>query len=139
MSLPINEKYDPTKRIVGGVYAEDPTPASSGENVALSVDDIGRMNLACTPFDPQAGSGQALAFSAVAARSTVLTIGARYWLWATEAAWIAVGGDSITATSSDFPIPPGAVTEYTPTTGRDYVSAVRITASSGTLYIGRSA
>ncbi len=132
------EKFRERRRISGGVYKENPDTVSDGEPVSLLTDNAGRLDLACVPFNPPSGGGQAVAFSAIAGRSTQLTVGARYWIWATESCWISMGDSSITATSSDFPLPPGAVTEYTPTTDRDYVSVVQIS-QTGSVYIGRAA
>lgn len=132
------EKFEVTKRVVGGIYSDSRTEVDAGEPASLNVDSIGRIRLSCTPFNPQEGTGQAIAFSAVAGTSTQLSVGERHWIWSTEACWIRVGGASVTATSSDFPLPPGAVTEYIPTTGRDYISAIQIS-QTGTLYIGQSA
>ncbi len=137
--MAVNTNYNHPKTIVGGVYMDpDPTGIAPGDPVALNVDEIGRLKLACTSFSPTVGAGQAIAFSTVAGRSTVLVTGGRYWIWASEGCWIAFGDNTITAASGDFPLPPGAVTEYIPTTDLDYVSAVQIN-QTGTLYIGRAA
>lgn len=134
----INDRFKQIKRIIGGIYKADPVEVADGDQVALSLDNIGRVKISCVPFDPINGAGDNIAFTATATRSGQLTIGGRYWLWATKSCYLAFGDNSIDATSSDFPLPPGAVVEYMPSTDRDYISAIRIT-DTGILYIGRAA
>lgn len=136
--MAVNTKFSVSKTVIGGIYQSDPPSVLDGEPVSLHLDSTGRIKVSTFPFDPINGSGQALAYGAVAIRSTQLTIGGIYWLWATEKVWIAIGDETIIATPADFPLPPGAVIEYSPSTDRDFISAIQMD-QVGTLYIGRSA
>ena len=136
--MSIDNKFESKKRVSGGIYSEVPPTVSDGDKVALSLDNTGRVKLHDTPFSPQAGNGQAIAFGAAAVRSTQLTTGSIYWVWTTEAAWISFGDNTVVATAIDFPLPPGAVVEYTPASGRDYISALQVT-GVGVVYIGMAA
>lgn len=90
-----------------------------------------------TDFEPVDGEGQTVAFTDSQARSTVLTVGAKYHMWADQDCYIVVGGSGISATSSDYRLNKNRVIEFIPKTSTNYVSALRIS-TSGNLYVSKA-
>ena len=84
------------------------------------------------------GGNDTLAFTDSADRcAAALTVGAKYHIWSDQDCYVATGGSSVDATSSDYRLNKNRVMEYIPQTGRDYISAIRI-ATSGNLYISKA-
>jgi hypothetical protein len=61
-----------------------------------------------------------------------------HWIWITQSCWIRIGDSSVVAVAGDFPMPKGAVVEFTPmSVDQQYIAALSMDIA-GDLYIGQS-
>jgi hypothetical protein len=76
-------------------------------------------------FEPVDGGGEAINISSSATRSSQLDVGKTYHVTAEADCYWTVGGSSVDATTSDYFLREGVYLEYTPTSGKDYISVIR--------------
>lgn len=115
---------------------------SSYPLASLGVKSDGSYNpLPSIPFRPQPAEGQVIAIGAASVRTAILTLGVAHWIFSTKLGWIEVGDAAVVAAAGDFPFPQGAVAEFVPYAGHQYVAVIEAAESAGdpgNLYLGRS-
>jgi hypothetical protein len=96
--------------------------------------------LPSTPWRPQDGEGQTIAFAGVSVNSAALTVDRAHWVFCEDdTCWLRYGDGTVPAAAGDFPMPVGAVAEYTPReAGVDDVISVIQRGGAGNLLIGQS-
>lgn len=96
--------------------------------------------LPSTPWRPQAGQGQTIAFAGVSVNSAALTVNRAHWVFCEDdSCWLRYGDGTVPAAAGDFPMPVGAVAEYTPRgAGVDDIISVIQRGGAGNLLIGQS-
>jgi len=97
--------------------------------------------LASQTFFPQHGEGQTIAFAGVAVISAQLTAERAHWLFCEdESCWIRASDGVDVAAAGDFPLPVGAIAEFTPAAGAGALQFISVIQRSGAgdLLIGQS-
>jgi hypothetical protein len=79
-----------------------------------------------TIFRPQAGEGQRIAITGIAARSAALPLWKTVQIWTTKGCWIEIGDNAVVVSQGkDFPVGVGGTYEYMATGGDDrYISVI---------------